>query len=205
MNAPAVTGTQFGHGDVARIGPNSVLQLLPLLDEALGREERMRLLRACGMEQPPTENGLMEETPAAALHQRLRREHPALAPSLTRQAGERTGDYIIRNRIPVAALRVMRMLPSWLSAPLLANIIEKHAWTFAGSGRFRVLSKSPLVFELFDNPVVRGESAAAPICHWHSAVFQRLFADIVDPRLRCEETQCCAAGAPSCRFELHLS
>ena len=30
----------------ARIGPNSVLQLLPLLDEALGRSERERTARA---------------------------------------------------------------------------------------------------------------------------------------------------------------
>lgn len=144
----------------------------------------------------------MDEQPAAALHQRLRIEYPALAPSLTRQAGEQTGDYIVRNRIPLAALRVLRALPAWLAAPLLANVIEKHAWTFAGSGRFRVISRQPLIFELQDNPVVRGESAAAPICVWHAAVFQRLFNDIVDRDLRCEETRCCAAGAAACRFEL---
>lgn len=200
MNAPVVARAPARRG--ARIGPNSVLQLLPLLDEALGCAERDRLLRACGMAQPPTEDGLMDENPAAALHQRLRREYPALAPALTRQAGERTGDYIVRNRIPLAALRVLRTLPSWLAAPLLANVIEKHAWTFAGSGKFRLLSRQPLVFELRDNPVVRGESAAGPICHWHAAVFQRLFTEIVDPNLRCEETRCCAAGAAACRFEL---
>jgi len=172
MNAPVVARPPVRRG--ARIGPNSVLQLLPLLDEAIGRDERQRLLALCGMDQPPTDSGLMDEGPAAALHQQLRRDYPALAPSLTRQAGERTGDYIIRNRIPVAALRVLRVLPSWLSGPLLASVIEKHAWTFAGSGQFKLVSRQPLVFELRDNPVVRGESAAAPICHWHSAVFQRL-------------------------------
>lgn len=199
MNAPIVVAAPK-HG--ARIGPNSVLQLLPLLDEALGRETRDQLLQACGMERPPTDHGLMDEGPAAELHQRLRRDYPALAPTLTRQAGEMTGDYIIRNRIPPPALRVLRALPGWLSAPLLASVIEKHAWTFAGSGRFKVISKTPLIFELSNNPVVRGESSRAPICHWHAAVFQRLFNDIVDPDLHCEETRCCAAGARACRFEL---
>jgi divinyl protochlorophyllide a 8-vinyl-reductase len=96
----------------------------------------------------------------------------------------------------------MRYLPSWLSAPMLASVIEKHAWTFAGSGTFRVRSKHPLVFELNDNPVVRGEQAEAPICHWHAAVFQRLFTEIVDSNLQCTETECCASGASHCRFEI---
>jgi divinyl protochlorophyllide a 8-vinyl-reductase len=200
MNAPMASAPT--DGVVSRIGPNSVLQLVPLLDEALGSEERQRLMLLSGLDKLPSNDGLMDEAPAACLHQAVRAHHPALAPALTRCAGERTGDYIIRHRIPVAALRVLRTLPPWLSAPLLANVIEKHAWTFAGSGTFKVRSRHPLVFELVDNPVVRGEQSDAPICHWHAAVFQRLFSDIVDANLRCKETQCCAAGASSCRFEL---
>jgi divinyl protochlorophyllide a 8-vinyl-reductase len=186
----------------ARIGPNSVLQLVPVLDEHIGVAARERLLANCGLAQLPSDEGLMEEGPAAELHQAVRREHPTLAPDLTRQAGDRTGQYIIDNRIPVAALKVLRALPPWLAAPLLASVIEKHAWTFAGSGKFRVRSRHPLIFELKDNPVVRGERADAPICHWHVAVFERLFRHIVDDRLRCVETHCCASGSDSCRFEL---
>jgi len=193
---PPVEGSQ------ARIGPNSVLQLVPLLDDLLGLEERDRLLHLSGLDALPSDDGLMAEGPAAALHQALRAEHPSIAPMMTRRAGERTGDYIIQHRIPVAALRVMRRLPPWLAGHLLARVIERHAWTFAGSGAFRIASRSPLTFELRDNPVVRGERAARPICHWHAAVFERLFNDIVDPNLRCVETQCCASGADSCRFEL---
>ncbi len=134
MNAPAVTP---GTGVPSLIGPNSVLQLVPLLDAELGADERERLMIASGLEDLPSNEGLMLETPAAALHQELRRQHPLLAPRLTREAGQRTGDYIIANRIPTAALRVLRSLPPWLSGPLLASVIEKHAWTFAGSGFFR--------------------------------------------------------------------
>ena len=186
----------------ARIGPNSVLQLLPLLDETLGRPERERLMRSAGMAAPPGHNGLMHEAPAASLHQRLRAEHPEVAPRLTERAGERTGEYIIRHRIPPAALLVLRRLPAWLAGPLLGRVIEKHAWTFAGSGTFRLVSLQPAVFEIRDNPVVRGETAPGPICHWHAAVFTRLYRHIVDPDLRCRETRCCASGAPACRFEI---
>jgi divinyl protochlorophyllide a 8-vinyl-reductase len=50
---------------------------------------------------------------------------------------------------------------------------------------------------------VSGEQSDAPICHWHAAVFERLFSDIVDANLRCVETQCCAVGErAACRFEL---
>lgn len=186
----------------ARIGPNSVLQLLPLLDEALGRSERERLLHSAGMAAPPSSAGLMSEGPAASLHQRLRAEHPDIAARLTQGAGERTGEYIIQQRIPPAALLVLRRLPAWLAGPLLGRVIEKHAWTFAGSGRFRIVSLQPAIFEIVDNPVVRGETAAQPICHWHAAVFARLYRHIVDPGLDCRETQCCASGAPACRFEI---
>lgn len=60
------------------------------------------------------------------------------------------------------------------------------------------------MFGIADNPVVRGEVAARPICDWHGAVFERLFADLVDPDITVTESACCACGAPECRFVLHL-
>lgn len=200
MNVPvAVPPPNDG---IARIGPNSVLQLIPLLDDILGEVERSRLMQISGMNNLPKRQGMMLEEPAAALHQAIRAQHPDLAPILTVRAGVRTADYLIAHRIPKAALQVMRTLPPWLAAPLLANVIAKHAWTFAGSGTFKVRSKQPVVFSLKDNPVVRGEQSSEPICHWHSAAFQRLFSTIVDPNLRCVETQCCAMGSDSCVFEI---
>ena len=65
MNAPAVTSAT---GTPSLIGPNSVLQLVPLLDAELGAAERERLLSASGLEDLPSNEGLMLETPAAALH-----------------------------------------------------------------------------------------------------------------------------------------
>lgn len=197
MNAPLPSSAT-----PARIGPNSVLQLVPLLDERLGTGPREMLLAQSGLSELPADEGLMEEGPAAALHQAVRATYPDLATDLTRRAGLRTADYIISHRIPPVVMHLLQHSPPWLSAPLLAKTIEKHAWTFAGSGEFRVASKRPLVFELYDNPVVRGEQADAPICHWHAAVFQRLFSNLVDKGMTCRETACCATGSDCCRFEI---
>ncbi len=186
----------------ALIGPNSILQLVPVLDAAVGERARSELLAEARVHTLPSDDGLMDEAPAARVHQLLRRRYPERAEELARLAGERTGDYILAHRIPPVARRVLRSMPPWLAAPLLANAIEKHAWTFAGSGRFRILSRYPLIFALDDNPVVRGERADRPVCAWHAAVFQRLFNVIVDEELRCVETACCASGAASCVFEL---
>lgn len=142
----------------------------------------------------------MPEGPAARVHQALRRIEPEMAPNLSWAAGVGTGRYILQHRIPHAAQRVLRWLPASLSGALLGRAIARHAWTFVGSGGFRIAG--PLTFEIADNPIVRGETSDHPICHWHCAVFQTLFADLVSPDLRCEETACCAMGAPACRFVL---
>lgn len=192
-----------GHGFAqARIGPNAVLQLVPVLDRVVGRAARARLMTGAGLVDMPDGAAMILESPVARLHQNLRRDWPDLAPDMARMAGRRTGDYILTHRIPRRAQGLLRTLPAALSARLLAQAIARHAWTFAGSGRFRVVSHAPLVFEIADNPLVRGEHAAAPVCHWHAAVFARLYTRLVAPDYICAETDCCATGAPACRFVL---
>lgn len=142
----------------------------------------------------------MDEGPAARLHAAVRHDLPAEAPAILAQAGRRTADYILAHRIPRPAQAVLRALPPALAAPVLTRAIAKHAWTFAGSGLFRVAGR--LTFEIADNPLIRGERAPAPLCVWHAAVFERLFRTLVDDRLRAHETACCACGDPACRFEL---
>lgn len=184
----------------ARIGPNAILQLVPVLDRACGPVMRGRLLAAGGFDDVPSAEAMIDEGAVACVHQALRSALPAQAAALGWAAGTRTGDYIRINRIPRPAQALLRALPTALSKPLLAKAIAKHAWTFAGSGRFAIISSRPLTLEISDNPVVRGETAAAPVCDWHAAVFERLFRALVDPALRCREVACCAIGAPACRF-----
>ncbi len=185
----------------ARIGPNAILQLVPVLDDDLGVAGREALLRTAGIEELPDGSSMIGELPIARLHQAMRRQAPDAARSLARRAGLATGDYILANRIPGFAQRLLTLMPGSMSAPLLARAIEKHAWTFVGSGRFRVVSTSPMVFEIEDNPVVKGEQADSPVCDWHAAVFERLYRQLVDQNLRVIETRCAAVDGRVCRFE----
>ena len=185
-----------------RIGPNALLQLVPVLEHAGGVGLREAIFAAGGVRGLPGLDAMIPEGPVAAVHQALRARLPDRAAELATEAGARTADYILANRIPKPAQTLLRMLPRALSAPLLAEAIARNAWTFAGSGGFRVVSTRPMVFAISDNPVVRGEVAATPVCHWHSAVFAGLFAALVDPRTQVAETACCACGAPACRFEV---
>lgn len=192
------------HGQIAglkggQIGPNAVLQLVPVLDaheSGLGA----RLMALAGLDGLPSDTGLMPEGPAARLHGAVRRALPEMAPAILAQAGRRTADYILAHRIPPLAQRVLKVLPPVLAAPILERAIARNAWTFAGSGRFRVVGRG--VFVLEGNPLVAGERAATCQCHWHAAVFERLFRVLVDDRLRACETGCLACGGDACRFEL---
>ncbi|MBI1416484.1 MAG: bacteriochlorophyll 4-vinyl reductase [Limimaricola sp.] len=184
------------------IGPNAVTQLLAVLADAGQAEVATRLMARAGCAVPDLDKGLIDEAPVARLHQALRTDYPDEAAGWAAAAGTRTADYILARRIPKAAQGVLKALPAVLSAPLLARAIAKNAWTFAGSGRFRVVSTRPITFEIADNPVVRGETADHPLCDWHAAVFTRLFQVLVDRRLVARETECCATGAPACRFEI---
>ncbi|MGY6409464.1 MAG: bacteriochlorophyll 4-vinyl reductase [Alkalilacustris sp.] len=186
----------------ARIGPNAVLQLLPVLEAEGGQPLVDRMLAAAGLSAPPSDAGMMDERPAAAMHQALRRELPDRAPDLARAAGLATGDYILAHRIPKPAQTLLRRLPVPIAAWMLTRAIAQHSWTFAGSGRFEILSTRPLRIAIHDNPVVRGEHSPTPLCHWHCAVFERLFTTLIHPAYRATETTCCATGAEACVFEI---
>jgi divinyl protochlorophyllide a 8-vinyl-reductase len=188
-----------GYEQSARIGPNAILQLIPVLDAALGIPPRQALFDRAGVALPPPDAGMLPERQVIRLHAALWHSHPDLAPGLLRKAGLATGDYILANRIPRLAQAVIRNLPKRLAARVLAMAIAKHAWTFAGSGKFAVESLAPLTFTLRDNPLASG-TGEYPDCHWHSAVFERLFSALVWPALSVTETDCAARGGNLCRF-----
>ncbi len=185
----------------ARIGPNAVLQHLPVLDAEIGEALRNALLYRAEIEAPPADAGMLPEDQVARLHDAVRLYLPDRAARIQRAAGLATGEYILAHRIPRLVQRLIRALPSPLGARLLAAAIAKHAWTFAGSGRFRVVSHAPLVFEIAQNPLAQME-AQAPICHWHAAVFERLFSEMVWSSTRVHEVSCSATGALACRFQI---
>lgn len=188
---------------VARIGPNAIHQHLPVLDALIGPALRKALMIRAGVVEPAQDCGMLPEDEVIHLHRAVWLFLPDRAPQVQRAAGLAVGDYILANRIPPPAQWLIRHLPARAGAALLARAIARHAWTFAGSGAFRITATQPLTFEIGQNPLALGPQGGAPCCHWHSAVFERLFARLVWPDVKVIETECCAKGADACRFELH--
>ena len=186
----------------ARIGPNAITQLVAVLDRIEGRAFREAVMAGAGVAVPDPALGMIPQADAAAVHLALRVAAPERAEGLLRLAGLATGSYILRHRIPRAAQWVIRALPAPLGARVLAGAIAKHAWTFAGSGAFRVAGWRPLTFEVTGNPLAAGLHGDHPMCDWHAAVFERLFARLVWRGCVVREVACVAAGDAVCRFEL---
>lgn len=182
-----------------RIGPNAILQLLPVLESQIGIEKTRALLNQAGLKALPDGLSMIAEDVAARLHQAVRHLAPEQATAILRQAGIRTADYILAHRIPKLAQRVFKILPASFAASFLSRAIAQHAWTFAGSGQFYVVT--PWQFEIAHNPLIHGEHTDTCLCAWHAAVFERLYRVLVSSHIRCEETVCGAHnGARFCIF-----
>ncbi|MCU0902069.1 MAG: bacteriochlorophyll 4-vinyl reductase [Cypionkella sp.] len=174
--------------DGARIGPNAILQLVAVLDDQLGQTARNRVMHAAGQVVPPSDAGMWPEAACRAVHLTVYRDLPDRAETLMALAGTATADYILSHRIPGPAKALIRALPTPLGARLLTAAITHHAWTFAGSGRFAVTAHRPLTVEIADNPLTPG---AGRTCHWHAAVFTRLYRVLVWPSALVEATEDC--------------
>ena len=189
----------------ARIGPNAIIQVAAAL-RAVGDEQRLRQIFATAglsdcIDQPPA--AMVAETAVARLHQAVRATLPeSLATQIMTDAGKRTGEYVLARRIPAPVRVILPRLPVVLARKVLLKAIRGNAWTFAGSGQFSAQNGQPCIVEIKANPVVAGERAATPVCHWHSAVFATLFQRLVAPDFQVFETACCAAGSEVCRFEI---
>ncbi len=195
----ASAGAERASPACGRVGPNAVIQLERALTDLYGRSVALRVFDAAGfrllLDAPPEE--LIDETVPAALFHAVLRELPAGdATRALRTAGEWTADYVLANRIPGPARMLLRLLPARRAGPLLLQAIERHAWTFAGSGACRSGTRPGYVIEIAGNPL------ATPGCDWHQAVFARLFGVLVARGTRVSHPQCCAAGASVCRFEI---
>ncbi len=183
----------------ARVGPNAILQLITALDHFDAGAHTRAVFARAGLtefiDHPPTD---MVEEDSVALVYRALFEHldHRNASAIARDAGRRTADYVMANRIPVNVRRLLKLLPGPIAALLLLSAIARHAWTFAGSGTLSVQKGSPIIIEITANPLAIGH------CAWHTAVFERMFRTLVSRHMRVDHAACCGEGAPSCRFEI---
>lgn len=187
----------------ARIGPNAILQTLRSVEEAVGREAADRLAQRCGFptQLPP---GLIPESWFLTLVAEVRAAFPpAMAEAILGRSGTLTAAYVTRNRIPAFVRVLLRVLPVRLALPLLQGAIGRNAWTFAGSGRFRVEGPYPGVLILEGAPTCRPPGPPARAGSYYEAAFRDLLA-LAAPGVRVREVACQGGGDPACRFRIEL-
>ena len=190
---------------IHRIGPNAITRVAEALRES-GPEDRVEHLYtraglAHYLAQPPEK--MVDEREVTRLHQVLRDELgiPA-ALEIARSAGVRTGDYLLAHRIPKGVQVLLKWLPARLASQVLLNAIQRHAWTFAGSGELRVRKAYPPHLAIAGCCICQGAEAETPLCDFYAAAIERLFQQLVHPRSQVTETQCQALGAEACTFEV---
>lgn len=186
-----------------RIGPNALIRMAEALQAAVGPRPAEQLVAAAGLpgllDAPPT--AMVDEAVVRRLHRLVAGAlDPATAEAVAQDAGRRTAAYILAHRIPAPARRILQILPAALAAPLLLAAIRRHAWTFAGSGRFTSQPGPPLQLILEDCPLCRGHHGERPACGYFAATFEGLFAALVSPAATVHEVECIAAGGAVCRF-----
>jgi divinyl protochlorophyllide a 8-vinyl-reductase len=169
------------------VGPNAVIQLAAALADfpdlasaVFARGGYLGLLAA-----PPRE--MIDQSIPAALFAALYAELPlAQAGQVAHRAGWLTGQYILAHRIPRLAQKVLHLLPARLGAQMLLRAIQRHAWTFAGTGICQIGRGDGAgvlgQISLLQNPMPMPESL------WHQGVFAALFTAIISPRIQVHHT-----------------
>jgi divinyl protochlorophyllide a 8-vinyl-reductase len=186
-----------------RIGPNAVIRLGEALRASPDLQDaavRIYARADCPtlLNDPPA--AMIDEAIPAALFAALWCELPAdQAAAIARDAGRRTGEYVLRNRIPAVVRAILAALPARIAARLLLKAIQRNAWTFAGSGIFRVESGAPCVLTIERNPL------KMPGCVWHVGVLERLFQALAGPECRVRHCDEASNAATVCRFEIDVS
>ena len=192
-------------GPANRIGPNAITRVAEVLPGRVGAAATLELFAHAGLatylRQPP--QSMVDESEVMRLHAELRRTLGVpMAREVAREAGQRTGDYLLAHRIPKPVQALLKALPAPLAARTLLSAIGGHSWTFAGSGHFSYRTGRPVVLEIRDNPLARGVVADEPICDFYSATFERLFRALVRADAQVVEVACEARGDDACRFEV---
>jgi divinyl protochlorophyllide a 8-vinyl-reductase len=190
---------------VSKIGPNAIIQTVHALKEIVGLRQTEELL-ACA-----DRTDLLAHLPEEMIDEQ---EFQALVGTLfaqlgepqalriLRRSGQLTARYLLRHRIPQPAQRMLRLLPETIALRLLLAAINKHAWTFVGSGEFRyTLGRNPAI-TITRCILCADLQSETPICSFYTGCFEHLFRTLIDPRARVVETDCESCGGNCCRFAI---
>lgn len=191
------------HAEGARlIGPNALIQTAAALYELEPGSAAAVLLDAGEpmVRDHPPEDMVDERRFAALVATLVRHLGEERAERVLVMSGSLTADYLMVHRIPQPFQWLLRRLPRELGLRLLLGAVASHAWTFAGSGRFRYELPGEGVVELAidDCPACRGLVTEHPVCGFYAGTFERLFRRLVDDRMRVQEAGCHACGGGGC-------
>lgn len=184
------------------IGPNAIIQVANVLGERFGSPLIERIFAQARLEtyaaHPPQH--MVREEHVAALHRALRETlGVACAEAVLWEAGLRTADYLLANRIPQPVQRLLRWLPAGLASRMLLAAIGRNAWTFAGSGTFRAEAGRPVRIAIANCSLCR-DGAPGPSCAYFRAVFERIYQQLVSPHARATGDTLAPQEPPVCHF-----
>lgn len=203
-----VDGDESAHPG-PRIGPNAVFQTLAALTDREGPDVARKVAETADLPEVDLE-GLIPEAWFVRLIDALRAELPsARAEAVLAEAGHRTAAYVARRRIPVVFRSLLALLPARLALPLILAAFRRHAWTFAGAGRFTTAGRYPGRIELEMSPTCRPRPSGGPPevergGAYYAAAFAGLLA-LAAPGVRVQETTCACRGAERCTFIIEIS
>lgn len=189
----------------ARVGPNAITRVGEALDALYGRATTHAVFADAGLTGylDAWPDAMVDEREVAGLNRALHAHLPEAGfRRVARDAGRRTGDYLLAHRIPKPVQALLRPAPAWLASRVLLQAIARNAWTFAGSGAFDAAAGRPCVVTIQDCPLCREIRADHGVCDTYTGTFERLFRALVHANAAAAETACQATGAPACRFEI---
>lgn len=190
-------------GNGPQIGPNAVLQTMRALAE-LEDPGVVDAVRSAAQLPDPLPDGMIPERWFVNLVDVLRRELPPLrADAVLQRSGAYTAEYVRAHRIPRPVQVALQILPQRLAVPLLLSAFSRHAWTFAGSGQFRVEGRYPGTIVLEHGPTCRSHPITDHSGAYYEAAFEGLLR-LAAPHVHVTEEACEARGAAACRFRLNL-
>lgn len=208
MAAVHATPTSLGgvEGKAGRIGPNAVIQTLRAVAELESAALRQALPERAALPDAAPTAMIPDEWFVRLLRAVRASLPPARAEAVLRRSGELTAAYVAKNRIPAPFRALLRILPPRLGIPLLLRAFRRHAWTFAGAGRFSYEGPYPGSLILEGGPTCRAGSTDGVVGHagaYYEAAFEGLLR-LAAPRVHVREVACQAASSPVCRFAVML-
>jgi divinyl protochlorophyllide a 8-vinyl-reductase len=194
--------------DAGLIGPNAIIRVAETLRDVLGEEATRRIFASAHLEPhlaslptkmvPEADVGALQTALFAGLEE-------SEAKKIAFEAGLRTGDYLLANRIPKPVQAILKVLPPALASRILLKAIKQNSWTFAGTGAFSVKAGHPVIVSIASCPLCRGRHSDHSQCDYYAGTFQRLFQVLVSRNSAVREIDCEATGGSACAFEISWS